>query len=156
MQAPRRLPLVGIPILDGVLTEFDATAASDGSFEVIARGAGNGMFSFVVNSDADTPATALSVILSGSFPTTASASFTLPGLGPQILPINETVNISGVVLSSSMGNDFIVELSDLGTGDSFLFSTDITAVPLPAAAWLFISALGGLFVARRRRLALAA
>lgn len=63
------------------------------------------------------------------------------------------------LLTATFAVDYI--FNGDGTGDFFAYSSifgsasgafEVSAVPLPAAAWLLISALGGLVVAKRRQL----
>lgn len=82
--------------------------------------------------------------ISGS---TLFATGTVNGYSPSTTPL--TFNIG----SSDIGNVFklIVE-GDVGAGG--LYSVNISAVPLPAAAWLFISgllAVGGMSYVKRRK-----
>jgi hypothetical protein len=70
--------------------------------------------------------------------------------------------LSTLVYSPLLGQAFTVDyiFNGDGTGDFFADSGfgsasgafEVSAVPLPAAAWLLISALGGLVVAKRRQL----
>ena len=66
-----------------------------------------------------------------------------------------TLSDLSLVEGTEVGLDTILSLENDGfdfTGtDRFFASGTVTAVPLPAAAWLFLSALGALGMVRRRR-----
>jgi hypothetical protein len=62
-----------------------------------------------------------------------------------------SVSITNSLLAVAFGPGEVANITKTG---AFLtvITEEVTAVPLPAAAWLFISALGGLVVAKRKQL----
>ena len=125
---------------------------------VSITGDSDGIAAFGVTTDVDTSATSLSFLFDGdSLASDATATVMLPGLAPVVVAANAaSTMISGVMLAAGpagtlldLVNAIAIEFSDID--GEFTFLTSVTAVPLPAAAWLFLSALGGLLVARRRR-----
>jgi len=127
---------------------------------VSIMGDSGGFAAFGVVTDVDTSATSLSFLFDGdSLTSDATATVMLPGLlAPVVVDANAApVMISGVMLAADPADTLVgllnviaIEFSDID--GEFTFLTSVTAVPLPAAAWLFLSALGGLLVARRHRL----
>ncbi|MEM7098681.1 MAG: VPLPA-CTERM sorting domain-containing protein [Pseudomonadota bacterium] len=78
------------------------------------------------------------------------APLNLVAPGPGSLMDDPTFNLANLLLSSTDFEVNIFRAFDPGaTGDIRFALTSISAVPLPAAAWLFISALGGLFGIRK-------
>ena len=58
------------------------------------------------------------------------------------------VNVGFFVSNGTFGNPS----TNTGGVDNWSFQITTTVIPIPAAAWLFISALGGLVVAKRKQL----
>ena len=62
---------------------------------------------------------------------------------------NGYVADSGWTQDASDPTSFVIDWTD-GQNSGASLAVDVSEVPLPAAAWLFISALGGTVIAKRR------
>ncbi|HMM76419.1 MAG TPA: pyruvate-binding protein [Gammaproteobacteria bacterium] len=73
-----------------------------------------------------------------------------PDSGPRNLDFTGALELDGVANAA-----FTMSLPDPGAGNSYTFdlvqTPTVAPIPLPPAAWLFGSALSGMYLARRRR-----
>lgn len=158
------------PVLTLSLASNTVMAGEDFNVDVLASGIGAGDqllgFGFDVFNGPGSTYQGASVGLdfndiSASFPNTEVAGSAFPPIyGDDILLASLTftaggiagtwsLGVAGDTLSSPLSEGLITELNAY----DFLESTNVTVevVPLPAAAWLFISALGGLGIMQRFR-----
>jgi len=141
--------------LDGVFIgpQIDSTVLEDSgtTISVVFTGESDGDAGLIIGSDAATAATSFSFLFDGDLSSDAMAIVDFPGLSDAVfIPANVPVSVTGLILAGgSFSNNVFIEFS--GIDAAFSFSTSITAVPLPAAAWLFISAVSGLFLMRGRQ-----
>lgn len=78
-----------------------------------------------------------------------SDSASLSSLSPLVTFTNLTV--SSIVTSLNAGSNFFVFRANTANPNNFLLNAQVSAVPLPAAAWLFLSAMLGLGALGRHR-----
>ena len=122
---------------------------SDGSVSGFFSGDGNGTGSFTIDASAATPASVFAIAFEAFSDPEVQALVTL---GDTTFTLNAGEVQLSIPAALMLGTDnvFSVEISGASSANWGL-QTTVAAVPLPAAAWLFISAVVGLLVARRRQ-----
>lgn len=136
--------------IDAASADWTSTNDSNGKIELL-KGFTTGDWAGFVDVDASgaTPGSVFAILFEVADPQTGQVQILGPNGLDQILAAGASEIVVPVALDAGINAfEFIVT----GTGaNSWTLSAAIKAVPLPAAAWMFISALIGLVLVGRRR-----
>ena len=134
----------------GVLTGISYDTGSSLLSIDVGWGSGNGF------SDLTGPAIAMHIHGPADFFSNAGVKYPLDGLSgfdPSASSggLNDSVTIAGADVSDLLAGFFYINVHTAANPGGEIRG-NLTVIPLPAAAYLFISALGGLVVAKRKQL----
>ena len=139
-----------------VTHDFDALFDNNTSSVTLFENNVEGPLSASVTASADTAAGILSISTVDSLGAPIPVPFQLGDItvtqdGNLLTPIfgGDGIRIDIANLVANTASEFVFTVANIT--DPFDLQVKITAIPLPAAAWLFISALAGLGVIGRRR-----
>lgn len=107
-----------------------------------------------------TPGQLYSILFEVPGSSSGNLNISSPGGGPGGTPLDvdiaaNTVSVIDIFLDDVL-QTFTFAVTGVGAGAQWTLQASIHPVPVPAAAWLFISALAGLVIIGRRRQMLAA
>ncbi len=116
-----------------------------GSWNYVTNGLASG-YSFNFNFDAATGS-----FLVGGLSSSSTGQHWNDTVGGSTCPASSVGFSSGSTGQLVCVNDLPLEGSDIPVGKSTLRATPVSPVPLPAAAWLLVSGLGGIGALSRKR-----
>jgi len=148
------LDITGHSVANGIFSFQEIPSSAPEFVGGVFLGSGDGEGTILIDASQASAATVLAIALelTSDSPIVANVVLNSTPIGT-IIGGDDTLNIPAMLLAGSNVLEFFV--TGVAPGELFTLTAGITAVPLPGAAWLFITALSGMFAARRRRFAAA-